>query len=128
MQPQSYVKDLLKEFSGVFWADLLGRLPVECVITHGIELRPSTKPLSKSPYRLNANETQEVEKQLVDYVSPWIYQAWCFSLGFTNSVGEDGWIYAHVRGLEGVECNHRENQVLLSLVGELFNQHKDEIS
>ena len=38
------------------------------LITHGIDLVPGSKPLSKPPYCLSASEASEVKKLLADYL------------------------------------------------------------
>ena len=62
------LKTLLNEFKDVFPADLPQGLPPEHGMMHAIELAPGTKPLSRPPYRLSANEAREVEQQLADLV------------------------------------------------------------
>ena len=60
--------------------DLPPGLPPERTITHGIDLNPGSKPVSRPSYRLSVSEASEVERQLADYLqrgfirpsnSPW---------------------------------------------------------
>ena len=71
---------LLKDYEDVFPSDLPAGLPPKRALTHGINIIPGSKPISKPPHHLNASEASEVEWQLADYVqrgfiwpslSPW---------------------------------------------------------
>ena len=77
---QHEMHKLLKDYEDAFPSDLSVGLPPERAITHGIDLIPRSKSISKPPYRLSASEASEVERQLADYVqrgficpssSPW---------------------------------------------------------
>ena len=74
------MQSLLKEYEDVFTSDLPIGLPPTRAITHGIDVMPGSKPISKPPYRMSAREASEVEKQLGEYIqrgfirpsiSPW---------------------------------------------------------
>ena len=74
------MQQLLKDYQDVFPDDLPPGLPPDRAITHGIDLLPGSKPVSRPAYRLSVNEASEVEKQIADLVqrgfirpstSPW---------------------------------------------------------
>ena len=70
---------MLEEFSGVFVIEILG-IPPKREIDFRIDLMPGTKPISKTPYRMIAQELVELKVQLEELlekglirpsVSPW---------------------------------------------------------
>ena len=71
---------LLEEYQDVFPNDLPDGLPPSRDVDHPIDLVPSSKPISRPPYRLSHSEALEVERQLAEYLkkgfirpssSPW---------------------------------------------------------
>ena len=63
------MQSLLKEYQDVFTSDLSIGLPPPRAITHGIDVVPGSKPISKPPYKMRTNsEASEVEKQLGEYI------------------------------------------------------------
>ena len=56
------MQKLLQEYLDVFLDDLPPGLPLERAIMHGIDLVEGSKPLSKSPYCLNASEASKLER------------------------------------------------------------------
>ena len=71
---------MLKEYHDVFTSDLPIGLPPPRAITHGIDVVPGSKPISKPPYRMSTSKASEVKKQLSEYIqrgfnrpsiSPW---------------------------------------------------------
>ena len=62
------MQSLLKEYQDVFTLDLPIGLPPPHAITHGIDVVPESKPISKLPYRMSTTKASEVEKQLDAYI------------------------------------------------------------
>lgn len=62
------LQSLLTNFRDVFPNDLPPSLLHEHAITHGIDLMPGSKAVSRPLYHLSASEANEVEKQLQDYL------------------------------------------------------------
>ena len=56
------------EFDDVFPKELPKGLPPDHGITHGIDLIPGAKPVSKATYCLSVNKAHEVERQLGELV------------------------------------------------------------
>ena len=75
---------VVKDYPDVFPEELLG-MPPDRDIEFLIELLPSTGPISKRPYRMPANDLEEIKKQIKELLekgyirrssSPW--RAQCF--------------------------------------------------
>ncbi len=54
---------VVKDYSDVFPEELLG-MPPDRDIEFLIELLPGTGPISKRPYRMPANDLEEIKKQI----------------------------------------------------------------
>ena len=64
----SLMQSLLKEYEDVFTTNLPIGLPPPPAITHGIDVVPGSKPISKLPYRMSTSKASEVKKQLSEYI------------------------------------------------------------
>ena len=56
------MQSLLKEYQDVFTSNLPIGLPPPRAITHGIDVVPGSKPISKPPYRKSTSKASEVKK------------------------------------------------------------------
>ena len=98
-------------------------IPPDCGITHGIDLVPGAKALSKPAYRLSVNEAHEVERQLGELVRQGFIQPsrsqWASLVLLVRK--KDGLMRMCInyRGLNAVTI---KNKYLLSLIDELFDQ------
>ncbi|MCO5593108.1 hypothetical protein L7F22_047114 [Adiantum nelumboides] len=116
-------QELLQEYKDVSPKNLSAELPPECVIDHGIDTMPSTKPISKPLYRLSHQEAIEVEKKLIDYVSRGFIKPnsspWASPILLVKK--KDGTMHMCVdyRGLDSVTI---KNKYPLQRVDELFDQ------
>lgn len=63
------IKDVLQKFEDVFSDELPNELLASCVIDHRIELKPRTKSLSKTSYRLNQTELIELRRHVIDLLT-----------------------------------------------------------
>ena len=72
---------ILREYSDVFPKEILG-LPAKQELDFTIELVPGAVPSSKSPYRMNILELNELESQLKELIDK-NYIRQCVSLGST---------------------------------------------
>jgi hypothetical protein len=54
---------MVKEFEDVFPEELPG-MPPERELEFTIDLRPGTKPIARTPYRMSTPELQELKMQL----------------------------------------------------------------
>ena len=63
MRPDLDLPRVVCEYEGVFPDELLG-LPPQRVVDFGIELHPSTSPISMIPHRMALVELQEIRVQL----------------------------------------------------------------
>nr|GEU56966.1 reverse transcriptase [Tanacetum cinerariifolium] len=77
--PSLETHPIVQDFSDVFSEELLG-IPPERKVEFGIELIPSTQPISKAPYRMAPIELKKLKEQLQELldlgfirpsVSPW---------------------------------------------------------
>ncbi len=59
---------VVRDYPYVFPAELLG-MPPECDVEFRIDLVPSTRPISRAPYRLARPFQEELKKQLDDLLS-----------------------------------------------------------
>ena len=94
------------EFIDVFPNNLPKGLPPDRGITHGIDLVPGAKPLSKPAYCLSVNEAHEVERQLGESIHQGFIQPshsqWASSALLVKK--KDGWMRMCIdyRGLNAV--------------------------
>lgn len=58
------VKDIMKEFEDVIVDELPDLPTIPRKIKHTIELKPGSAPVARRPYRINASDKKELEKQL----------------------------------------------------------------
>ena len=63
------LRSLLDEFKDVFPEELPRNLPPRQGIEHKIEVLPGSQPPHRAPYRLSADEMEELHRQLTDYLS-----------------------------------------------------------
>ena len=59
-----YVENVLKMYHDVMPEDLSNELPPRREVDHKIEVKPGTKPPSKTPYRLSQKELEGLKSQL----------------------------------------------------------------
>ena len=62
--PPFVLSQLLQEFSDVFPDELPPGLPPLCGIKHRIDLIPNAPLPNKAPYRVNPEETKEIQRQV----------------------------------------------------------------
>jgi hypothetical protein len=75
---------IVNEFPHVFPDDLLG-MPPEREVEFIIELLPGTTPIAKRPYRMGANELEELKKQIRELQDKG-YTSYFLTLGSTCSI------------------------------------------
>ena len=56
------MQSLLKKYQDVFTSNLPIKLPPPRAITHGIDVVPRSKFISKHPYQMSTSKASEVEK------------------------------------------------------------------
>ena len=120
---QHAMHKLLKDYDDVFPTDLPAGLPPERAVTHGIDLIPGSKPISKPPYRLNASEASEVERQLEDYVQRGFIRPssspWASPILLVKKKDGSMRMCVDYRGVNAITI---KNKYPLPRVDELFNQ------
>ena len=99
------------------------RLPPTCNVQHGIDVMEGKKPVSKPPYRMSASESQEVERQLVDYLARGFIRPstspWASPILLVKKKDGSMQMCIDYRGLNAITV---KNKYPLPRVDELFDQ------
>ena len=95
------------EYPDVFLEDL-PRMPPVRDLEFIIDLIPGTAPIAKGPYRMAANELEELKKQL-RMTRKGIYQTKFITMGITSVICEkEGWKSINVHRLPIVKRGHHQ--------------------
>ena len=117
------LEHLLKEYGDVFPLDLPPGLPPTRNVQHGIDVMEGKKPVSKPPYRMSASESQEVERQLADYLARGFIRPstlpWASPILLVKNKYGSMQMCIDYRGLNAITI---KNKYPLARVDELFDQ------
>ena len=115
------MQSLLTEYQDVFTSDLSIGLPPPRAITHGIDVVPGNKPISKPPYIMSTSKASEVE--MGEYIQQGFIRPsispWASPILLVKKKDGSMQMCVDYRGLNAVTI---KNKYPLPCIDELFDQ------